>query len=337
MRRWCAEPFEKLEVGLGGAVYACCSGWLPVKLGVVGRGTSTLALFNSPAAKRVRASVLDGSFRYCARECPFLAAAPSGPVKLVDEVPAGYAEEMPHPRMLNLAHDRTCNLACPSCRSGFVRSDAEQLARDTAFQDAAATDEVLAGLEWLSVSGAGEVFISGPHRDLLRRLGSPSERYPHLKVRIQTNGLLFTERNLLALGEAWRRIKSVIVSVDAATAETYAKVRGGSWPLLLRNLGYIAGLRRAGQIERLQIAHVVQARNWREMGAMAEMGVSLGADEVSFVAIKDWVSMEDYPAHAVHLPRHSETTDFRRYLGQESRLRNPAVTLGSLALLGIYD
>jgi radical SAM protein with 4Fe4S-binding SPASM domain len=71
--RFCARPFQELEIRADGSVYTCCSAWLPVPIGDIGR-TPLGEIWNSTAAREIRRSVLDGDYRHCSRlYCPALA------------------------------------------------------------------------------------------------------------------------------------------------------------------------------------------------------------------------------------------------------------------------
>src|SRR6185295_18867756 len=85
-------------------------------------------------------------------------------------------------------------------------------------------------------------FASHHFRHLITKLDAP--RFSKLRLRLQTNGLLLDE-------EAWTdlrldgRVDSIWISIDAAHADTYERLRrGGSFERLLRNLDFVSRLRR---------------------------------------------------------------------------------------------
>src|SRR5689334_15479129 len=66
----CSQPFERFEVlggGQRGDVFFCCQSWLPKSIGNM-KERSVEQVWNSRAARDIRRSVLDGSFRYCKAE-----------------------------------------------------------------------------------------------------------------------------------------------------------------------------------------------------------------------------------------------------------------------------
>jgi Iron-sulfur cluster-binding domain len=122
--RFCAKPFTDFETTPNGQVFVCCPSWLPVPIGnLFDEGE----IWNSRAAHEIRKSILDGSFRYCSRTNCNLIAGNSLPRR--SEIAESKTDNaMSHaeismergPLRLTLSHDRSCNLACPSCRRDFI-------------------------------------------------------------------------------------------------------------------------------------------------------------------------------------------------------------------------
>mgnify|MGYP001986855867 CR=1 FL=1 len=55
------------------------------------------------------------------------------------------------------------------------------------------------------------------------------------------------------------------MSFDAATSETYSKVRrGGNWGILQKNMEFISSLRKEGKVRSLRIDFVMQLLNYKE-------------------------------------------------------------------------
>lgn len=324
MKKFCARPFENLEVSPEGLARACC--WVPRPIGNV-LVDGPRKIWNDLLARDTRVAILDGSFRRCT-ECPFLATV-TGPVQWVeDEVIAAFQSETRGPKFVNLAVDLSCNLACPSCRKAAHKSSREDRERVRHVQAATLADGVLDDLEWLSVSGSGDPFASAAHLELLRSL--TPEHYPHLSIKLHTNGLLFDSSTWQALGEARSMIRAVEVSVDAATPETYAVNRGGDWRTLLRNLDFIGSLRTAGPVRDLQLSYVVQANNWREAPAFVELAKPLSIDRIFFSAIRNWGTFNDdeFRVRAAHRLGHPDRSALRTLF---TRLRAvPRVLIGGL-------
>src|SRR5262249_21537657 len=70
--RICKEAFKRFDVGPSGETLLCCGHWLPTPIGNI-MTQDVGDLLNSHAARKIRASMLDGSFKYCNHlECPAL-------------------------------------------------------------------------------------------------------------------------------------------------------------------------------------------------------------------------------------------------------------------------
>jgi molybdenum cofactor biosynthesis enzyme MoaA len=283
--RFCDQPFRTLSTGWAGATYACaCPSWVPFSLGDIHEATGPDELWNSEVAQELRRSILDGDFRYCSRTQCSLIATDVLPSR--DRVADPFLRQVidEHltileraPSLVELNHDATCNLACPSCRTEVIAADRGQQRRDDE-----ATDRVLLPLlaeveGKVYISGGGEA-IASPHlRRLLERLDRQS--HPGLGVLLMTNAQLLTPRRWATLPNLPSVLTSVNVSIDAATAATYERLRPpGRWSVLLENLEHLAELRRTGEVPSLCFNFVVQQANFRELPAFIEMGDSFGAD-----------------------------------------------------------
>jgi hypothetical protein len=184
----------------------------------------------------------------------------------------------------------------------------------------------------LYITGSGDAF-GGPYffRWLL---GLRGEELPRLRgIHLHTNAQLWTPRRWRRLPPGIRaKIRSTEISIDAATAETYAlNRRGGKWERLLSNLDFISELRKSGPLEYIKIHMVVQANNFREMPAFVRLGERWGVDSVYFSRLHDWETFEpaEYERRAVHLPSHPEHRAFVELLGTEELARS-SVNLGNL-------
>lgn len=333
--RFCRAPFHSLETAPGGDVHFCCPAWLPVPIGNLNR-SSPEEIWNSPAAQAIRESIHDGSYRFCsARHCAHLS---SGTLPLVSEVRHARLKADAEtkavrlerrPEKLVLAHDRSCTLSCPSCRSSVIAANAAEATRLNRM-----ADEVVLPLardaRAVRVTASGDPFGSRHFRHILK--GLTRADYPRLKLEIQTNGVLFTP----AAWEAFDlsgRVSLVAVSLDASEPETYAVVRrGGSFRRLMQNLDFLAERRRAGEIGHLRIDFVVQALNFREMPSVVAIGARLGVDAVKFQMIRNWNTWTtaEFAAQDIGAQDHPEHEEFLRILARPE-LQAPQVHFWGMA------
>lgn len=333
----CPTPFEQLDV-LERSTHQCCASWLQQSAGDL-MTTPWQDVWNSEAAQAVRASVLDGTYRFCNKTaCPKIQANAltdakelAGQFSFWAEVIEQGKTALDHgPKVINLAYDRTCNLACPSCRS-------EPFAADDATRDRFAEMQetkilpMLKHAEIVFVTGSGDPFASKNFRKLLGAL--TPEAYPNLRFQIMTNGMLFTPRQWEEFPSLHGRVKILKISTDAATGPTHEKLRlGARWPTMLDNMRFAGDLTAKGLVDHFEIVFTVQQDNYREMGDVVDLAKELGATGIYFARLTNWgtFTAQQYAEKAVFLPAHPEHTAFLEAM-QDPRLRDPIVLLGDLA------
>jgi hypothetical protein len=328
--RFCANPFRQLETTPTGLAYVCCPIWLPMPIGTI--DTQPEQLWRSDAAKRVRESILDGSFKYCSHlHCPAIAGRtlPSHDAPESRAIIEQYKKDPAKlPEHLVLSHDKSCNLSCPSCRSTVYMAGSrkqeqlDRLAERTLLP-------LMREAKSVMITGSGDPFGSKHFRNLIKRLNGGD--FPQLKLELISHGQLFDQR---AWGELnlRGRVGYVQISIDAAQAATYAVVRrGGDFARLLKNLGFLRDLRSSGEIERLEFSMVVQTLNFREMPAFVKLGEEFAADLLIFNMIRqrDIFSREEYVEAFIGSPDHPEYDAFIETL-KAPELSQPNVQIGNV-------
>jgi MoaA/NifB/PqqE/SkfB family radical SAM enzyme len=339
---FCAKPFEWFEVtqlnGRGG-VYLCCPSWLKVPVGNLLQ-QSVAEIWNSPRAQQIRASILDGSFRYCdENRCPYLQTE-TGPVQETKHVTdpdllAAIREQrtvLPYgPRKVICTYDQSCNLSCPSCRAGVI---VETPNRDEILAIQGRLDrEALGEADYLHITGSGDPFGSPFFRRWLQTMDRA--RMPKLeRIHLHSNGLLWTRMWTTIPADVRALIRSAEISIDAARAETYAvNRRGGRFEDLLENLTLLRELRGRGPLEYLKISMVVQANNFLEMPEFVRLGQRFNVDNVYFSQLVNWGTFAEaeFRARAVHLPKHPRHAELVEVL-HDPILSEPIVDLGNLTM-----
>jgi Iron-sulfur cluster-binding domain len=341
-RLFCSRPFTWLEVQSmpRGETFLCCPTWLPRSTGNLLRDPIG-QVWNGSAAQALRASILDGSFRFCTEDCPFLRTQ-SGPVCKADEIREPEMRDfasrgvvvLPRgPLVVNCAYDRSCNLSCPSCRTHVI-VERENASEIEAVREAVAS-KALPDAEVLYITGSGDAFGS-PHFNRWLRSGELAG-FPRLKtIHLHTNGLLWKPRMWAQIPvEVRMLIRSAEISIDAAESSTYAaNRRGGRFEDLLESLSFISSLRSSGHLRYLKLHMVVQKNNYREMGAFVELGKRYGADTVYFSHLQDWGTFgrSDLAVRSVTVPGHPEQEALRVHL-LDPVFQDGVVDLGNLAHL----
>lgn len=199
-----------------------------------------------------------------------------------------------YPVHLHLILSDLCNLDCPGCayrmsdyssaQRFIVRSEDGSIIthNPNRFLDTALVRRVLEecvemGTTGIEFTGGGEPTV---HKDARELIGYAQEL--GLDTALITNGILLGK-----IGEAAVRTQWLRISVDAATALTFGKVRptlGGSnnvFERVLEEIGAAVDFRnRLATDCRIGVGFVVQKENWEEIYQAVELYRSLGVDNV---------------------------------------------------------
>ena len=304
---FCLLPFTDFQIKSNGDVHCCCEDWLPLPLGNLFQSTPE-EIWNGETAKKIRLSILDQSFRYCTR-CQFL-PGPGGPITPQKNSRLCVNPDLSVDRIttLMLNYDRTCNLTCPSCRSHVVGPEHDP--SSTRRAHAAMLDsKILDMSDQIYLTGAGDPLSSPTYRDFLKNLHLTSPRIP--QIVLHTNGQLLDENHWTDLGPSREHVTTIVVSVDAATPETYSTNRGGSWTRLWKNIDFINQVRLKQNIT-LVLAFVVQHNNFKELLPFRQLALNHGANSVTVYYLRNWgtYSRDEYSRRAVHLPAHPDYHEF---------------------------
>ncbi len=342
--RFCTNPFRQFDIAESGKVYCCCSSWLPTALGDLQSETPS-DVWNSDAAVAIRESIHDGSFKYCDHKlCPSIQNDSLPTLENVAKNPFYSAfKEMAEekltvieggPTFFNFCNDSSCNLSCPSCRvEKLILREGPEFEERLAVNEkviAAYLSKPTDRAFIINVTGSGDPFASKIFRDFLFELDGND--FPNMKVQLQTNGVLFTQKNWQKLEKIHKNLSVVLVSFDAATPETYAITRrGGRWDMLLENYKHLAAERKAGNLNWLRTDFVVQADNYKEMPDYVRLIKSMGADRIYFSMIVDWGTWpkDVFESKCVWKQTHPEFEAFLAVL-QDPVFNDPMVDLGNV-------
>ena len=333
--RFCSMPFRFAQIDPLGQMYLCCPQTLPENAGLL-TDEDFMDTWNSPKAQEIRRSILDGSFKYCSEKTCGALQSMSLPRK--EEVKDRRLREIidqekvimeQGPKEINMSYDRSCNLACPSCRTSMIILKGQALQRAEVIHERV-TAAHLKDAKRLIITGSGDPFGSKLFHSFLRQFDPRSA--PDLRITLSTNGLLFTPAT-------WSKIcrdaiDRVDVSVDGASQESYGLNRGGDYKRLVDNLTFIGELRRSGQLESYELHYVVQQNNFREMKDFVELGLRVGCDKIIFKQLVNWGTYSEsvYLSRAVQLKSHLLHAEFAQIL-QDPVFQHPKVYMHDLAHL----
>ncbi len=306
------SPFVMIEVTLNGDVRMCgCGAWMPATIGNLTK-TTLQDMLASDLAQKIRHSIVDGSYVYCNEK--FCGVITNNVLNTIDTVPLNIAalfddvSKFIMPHHISVQGDETCNLSCPSCRTQVKKTPPDQqqaqelvgkLISDNLFSQA--TDQKIK----LEVSGTGEVFASPMLMNFINSIDP--NKFPQLELDIGTNGLM-CEQNWHRLGTVQQSVKKITVSIDAATARTYEKIRrGGVWQNLLDAMKFLQNKKHTQGIS-LHTRMIVQQQNYLEMESFYQLCQQFDVDVVEYSRLQSWGtwSRSEFVSHDVFDPAHPE-------------------------------
>jgi MoaA/NifB/PqqE/SkfB family radical SAM enzyme len=321
---FCPRPFREFHIDQDGEVNPCCKDWIPVSYGNILKAKRPLDVLNSDMAKSVRASMLDGSFKYCTK-CPHL-PGPSGSVMLEPRPDLKINPDMTvdHIELLMLNYDQTCNLTCRSCRPGII---AKAGAKAERIHDLVMNGGIIDVSDEVYITAAGDPFASPLFRSFLKDLAN-RESHPK-RVALHTNGQLLDEAHWKAMGATADLISGIHVSVDAGTPETYKLNRGSDWERLWRNLDFVRSMKWAGKHFGLYFRYVIQANNFREVIPFCRMALKYAPTDITFYYLRNWgtYTPEEYRQRSVYLKDHQDYAEFAKVMTDPEFASNPLITL----------
>lgn len=279
----CMVPFMRLEFVNGGRVAACCGSYTKIKsVGNINKQTIE-QIWNGKEIKRLRKLLLLGRIsKVCEPDCQYLQISPipvtdirtdteQGKI-LYEDICHGNVKLRSHPVRFNLANFDVCNLKCIMCYSR--RHDGHNSAIPA---DVRKTHENIRNYFdkeiTLMLAGDGDVLARKDTRELLQNFDST--KYNKVNFQLITNGLLFQPK-------VWETIKHnnftyANISVDAATKQTYEKVRnGGNWEKLMKALDVFAAALKDGKFSSVTINMTIMRSNYREIPQFIQMARERG-------------------------------------------------------------
>ena len=211
------------------------------------------------------------------------------------------------PLHLDVDVTTACNFRCPMCPAGQTGKKMPGLKRglflNRALYRRALAEGAAFGLPSLRLGLTGEPLLVEDIHEWVAEARAAGV----LDVSLITNGSLLTRERSRALLEAG--LTRLMVSVDAARPETYARVRpGGDWETLKDNLaGFLAVRRSAGSnLPFLRLSFVEMTVNQAEREEFQELFAPL-ADYLSFQRYQNILGL---PETALGLSVPDEEADF---------------------------
>ena len=247
-------------------------------------------IYHGKCANRLREKLMANDYSLCDLDaCPYLAMNEIDKHMIeIDQIPK-------YPEELYLAFENVCNYHCISCtiHDVMLKNEAKDLEKDYDKIEEQ-IKELLPHLKKISANGLGELFCSKRILKLLAEW-SPIAPAEEITVLLETNGSLFDEIH-------WKQIENlgqynlyVAITIMSFNENTYHYLSGTKFPIsqLESNLRFVKELREQGIINHLQLATVVQERNFRTLPEFTRRCIQeFGADSVRLRPYEPWGSQE---------------------------------------------
>ncbi|HEY7357261.1 MAG TPA: radical SAM protein [Ktedonobacterales bacterium] len=185
------------------------------------------------------------------------------------------AKRVPLPRELYLESTNRCNELCDQCPRTHLKREAE---RDLSLAEVMRIVEQLPRLERVVLHGLGEPLLNPELPAIVAHL-----RGRGAYVLFNSNATALSERTGRALIEA--DLNELRVSLDGATAQTYARVRGvneRTLPKIIRNLAAFTRLQRelGAERPRLSFWFTAMRENLHELSGLVDIALETGVREI---------------------------------------------------------
>ena len=316
----CWVPWQTMGINANGNIFICESpSWVPKFVGNILEVTDVYDALNSQMAQAIRREILENRYYYCNHKISRVLAPKNKLINVTpskdDLAPLPFEDSESTrvtsiPKNLIFDFDYTCNFRCPSCRTELINNNKHHVIRPINDNISSKIKELVIdkiGTQAVEIRWAGgEPFISEVYVDLMRYCVNSKKNIKHV---IQTNGsYLISKADLLE--ELLPHVKELRISFDAATADTYSKIRvGGVWENLINNVKHVKE-----QIARLNaktvvaVDFVVQKDNYKEIPMLRKLCTDLGIDKIYYQRMWNWGTwpIEEFNDKNIYNPDHPD-------------------------------
>jgi sulfatase maturation enzyme AslB (radical SAM superfamily) len=330
----CRVPWNTLSVNSNGEMFICsCSSWVPVPIGNILHTTDIYDVLNSESAQLIRQEIIAGRYFYCNNQiCGFfekvnpthyqsVPQSTDTPMEILDLDQLLVSEI---PRNLIFEFDYTCNFRCPSCRTELINNNKHHVIRSI-------NDQIVTKIKHLVIDQiqsepveitwcGGEPFISDVYLELLEYILSTGKQ--NIRHIIQTNGSYLKSKSEM-LKKLLPTLDELIISFDAATEETYKKIRvNGQWNQLLENVQWIQDMIQQNQLPlKIRADFVVQLDNYKEIPDFVKLCDQLGITTINFQKMWNWGTWptEIFEQKNIYNPSHPQYKELIEIFKQANR------------------
>lgn len=185
------------------------------------------------------------------------------------------------PYTLGLETSTDCNLNCSMCAFHDENEKRRHNATIRSLYTANSFDFLVPSLAEASLYGGGEPLLKPLFWECAGQIGKMNQ---NAAIRLTTNGILLNTRNIGRLVEN-PAVKVIEVSIDGACDQTFWRIRGDGFPLVVDNVRHLTDAKRAAGRDDLSVnmAVTVMRENVEELEDIVRLAVRLGVDGI-------WVS-----------------------------------------------
>jgi len=179
------------------------------------------------------------------------------------------------PKALTLESSSVCNLRCVMCVQGRGLVDRPRHFPKELVDKLSA---YLPGVVFVQLHGIGEPMHSPAFWRFLETLSAPESAY----IEVNSNMTVLTDDQIDRL--LGSRLNMINVSVDAATAETYARIRGYDFNKVISNIRRLITRRNARSFAKPEILlnMTLMRENIEQLEAFVLLAHELGVNEICF-------------------------------------------------------
>jgi len=297
----CSVPFDTVSIDYNGDIYSCsCSDWLPKSIGNIldfsDKNSFLETLDNNP----VKNSIIDRSHMYClGTKCPLLQAEYKNANSFF--VPKELLEDG-HIKFLHLNIDNSCNLSCPTCRSGIILNKNNKPHQERLIRILDKIDDYFFNpqtIKTIHCVGNGEFLSSKLLVDWLLEKSKLD-----IDFILQTNGTLIYKNNN-KISNILKKTREIYVSIDASNEELYSQVRiNGSWKDLIKSLNWLQFFAKYNNIE-INYNFTVSNNNYHDMLNFITFAERYKIHKVYFSKVNRWPHMSDDQWNNLNIFKHS--------------------------------
>lgn len=328
----CKTMLNHLEIFHNGNTRCCCTTFVSENLDNVCEKTRD-ELWHSNLHKIMCLSTENQTYSFCEKTmCPLFVGKNSFDNKCWND--RKYERMTEKPEVMALGHDSSCNLCCVTCREKIYHACEVELQIVNQVTDII-KKQYLDGCKFLIMAGDGEVFLAKSYKDIYGDIRCNPDF-----IRLLSNGMLLNESTWEQFKKGKKSRVMLTVSVDAATKETYEKIRrNGNFDILKENMEFAARLKKKGELSYFRMNFVVQKENYKEMPEFVKWAESLDANEVFFTKILNWGTYTDEEFKEISMMEPDGITPKKELKDvlNDPKLKSPIVDLGTIQYMHKMD